>query len=149
MCKSLLSRTNANARATGVVAELHVRRLERAIAMFDDERLTTVAALLAQQRFDEACAAMGAVTKERPDDEQVWLFYAMCLNESGRVDAAIDAALRAWLLSGQTNGEAVQMAVSLLPRVPQAAKVSRSVGNDPVADAVSLLRDEISSQLGL
>ena len=113
-----------------------------------DQRISIVQSLINSKKYDEACTSMSEEIERDPENHEVWFMYAGALNEAGKFDAAIDAALQSWLLSGQENEYAVKMAVDLLP-IASPVSTSTSDNSHQIFEAVRLLRAEISKELGL
>jgi hypothetical protein len=69
-------------------------------------------------------------------------------DSESKIAEAVDAALRCWVLSKQTNGEAVHMAVSLLPSADPDGGLPLDE-TDHICVAAALIREELEEQMGL
>ena len=117
------------------------------IHVLTDSRIENVESLLNGGQLEDARALMSEVVADFPEDHGAWFLYASCLYETGAVSDAVNAALRAWLLSEQQNRQAIHMAVKLIASELQ-DEVDLPIEDDPMSRVVALLRNAIAADPG-
>ena len=100
--------------------------------------------LAKQERWEEALPVVEALVRRAPQVDTSWFNYGLCLKMLSRDGEAVDAFLRCYLVGGQTDDEAFQLASELIHTADPDAGLP-ATPDEPFALAAELLRQRLEA----
>lgn len=100
--------------------------------------------LARQERWEEALPVVEALVRRAPQIDTNWFNYGWCLKQLSRDGEAVDAFLRCFLIGGQTDLEAFELAGALIHTADPDDGIP-ATPEEPFALAAELLRQKLEA----